>query len=195
MSGLETGGRPEAAKPGMLLRILTVPLKWLAALVILFEEWGWEPLQRFMASLARYPAVAALELRVVALPPGPAMLVFLLPSLILLPVNLLAIWLTAQGQALAGSTLIVAAKLLGTTLVARIFTLTQPALMRMAWFARFYHGWKVWEARLLEPVRASWVWRAGRELKRRWQEWRRQFGWREWWRQFKFREWLRQLFR
>jgi hypothetical protein len=165
-----------------LLRPLAEPFKWLLALIILFEEWGCEPLQRFMAWLARYPVVGALELRIVTLPPLSALLVFLVPTVVLLPVNLFAVWLTAHGQALAGTTLIVALKLLATTLVARIFTLTQPALMTLPWFARAYRQWKAWEAALLEPVRASWAWRAGQAFARRVKD-----GWsrhplRRWWR-------------
>ena len=39
-------------------------LRLAVALVILFEEWGWEPLQRLMARLARLPLLAWLERRV-----------------------------------------------------------------------------------------------------------------------------------
>lgn len=156
-----------------LLHWLALPIEWLLALILLFEEWGWEPLQRFMERLARWPAVAWVEHRIGALPPMIALPVFALPSLLLFPVNLFALWLVGQGQAALGTALIVAAKLVGTTLVVRIFTLTRPALMELAWFARLYRHWQVFEAALLTPIRASWPWRAGRALKRRWAEWRK----------------------
>jgi hypothetical protein len=156
-----------------LLHRLVLPLEWLLALVILFEEWGWEPLQRFMARLARWPAVASVERRIGALRPMPALLAFALPSLLLLPVNLFGLWLAGEGRAVLSATLIVAAKLSGTTLVARIFTLTRPALLELPWFARLYRRWQILEAALLAPVRASWAWRTGRTLKRRWAEWRK----------------------
>lgn len=155
-----------------LLRRLAVPLEWLLALVILFEEWGWEPLQRFMAQLAQWPAVAWVERRIAALPPAAALLVFALPSVVLLPVNLAALWLIGQGRTFSGPLLLGIAKLAATTLVARVFVLTRPALMRLPWFADFYHRWQVWEAALLAPVRASWLWQAARTLKRRWNDWR-----------------------
>jgi len=155
-----------------LLHWLALPLKWLVALVILFEEWGWEPFQRFMAQLARWPAVARLERRIASLPPSAALVAFALPSLVLLPVNLLGLWLTGQGLAVWGTVLIVAAKLVGTTLVGRVFTLTRSTLLELPWFARLYRRWQVWEAALLAPVRASWIWQAGRALKRLWRGWR-----------------------
>lgn len=139
----------------------------LIALVILFEEWGWEPLKRAMAWVARWPPLAWIERRVAALPPYAALAVFLGPTLLLLPVKFGALWLIGQGQALLGALLIVAAKLVGTALVARLFQLTQPALLRLAWFARVYARWSTWKAALLTRVRASWAWRVGRVVKRR----------------------------
>lgn len=159
----------------LLWRWLVVLLEWLAALVILFEEWGWEPLQRLMQRLAQWPLVATVEAHIGALSPIPALLVFALPSLLLLPVNLFGLWLTAQGQAGFGSAVIVAAKLLSTTLVARIFTLTRPALLQLSWFARLYARWQVIEAKLLAMVRQSWVWQLAGIARRRLADWRRQF--------------------
>jgi hypothetical protein len=139
----------------------------LLALLILFEEWGWEPLQRLAARIARLPPLAWLERRITRLPPWAALGVFVLPMLALLPVKLAALWLIGQGRATLGVLLIVAAKLVGTALVARLFTLTQPALMQLAWFARGYRRWLAWKTALLAQVRASWAWRAGRVFKRR----------------------------
>jgi hypothetical protein len=155
-----------------LLRQLAVPLEWLLALVILFEEWGWEPMQRFMERLALWPGVMWLERRIASLPPAFALAAFALPSLMLLPVNLAGVWLVGEGRALSGSVVIVAAKLVSTSLVGRIFMLTRPVLLQLGWFARAYARWQIWEAALLAPVRASWVWQTGRALKQRWRQWR-----------------------
>jgi hypothetical protein len=139
----------------------------LLALLILFEEWGWEPLKRAMAWVMRWAPLAWVERRIAALPPYAALVVFFLPTLLLLPVKLAALWLIAQGHKFLGLLVIVAAKLVGTALVARLFQLTQPALMRLPWFARLYLRWTVWKEALLVRVRASWAWRVGRVIKRR----------------------------
>ena len=151
----------------------------LLALLIVFEEWGWEPLQRALAWFAQWTRLRKLEERVAALPPTAALLVFLLPTVLLLPAKLAAVWLLARGHALLGVFTIVAAKLLGTALVARLFALTRPALLRLEWFARAYARWVQWKDLLLERLRASAAWRFGRRLKRalrrRWARWRATF--------------------
>lgn len=155
------------------LRLLKSLFGWLLALVILFEEWGWEPLQRALAWVARLPGLRWLEQRIQSLPPYASLALFLLPTLALLPVKLLALWLIGQGQVIFGTLVILATKLVGTAVVARLFSLTQPALMQLAWFASAYARWTIWKTALLAQVRASWPWRLGRVLKhrlqRRWQ--------------------------
>ncbi len=139
----------------------------LLAPVILFEEWGWEPLHRAMLWLGRWPPLAGIERRIGAMPPYAALVVFLLPTLLLLPIKLLALWLIGQGRAGLGLLVIVIAKLAGTALLARLFQLTQPALMQLAWFAHGYGRWTAWKEALLAQVRASWAGRVGRVVKRR----------------------------
>ena len=139
----------------------------LLGLALVFEEWGWEPLQRGLAWLGRLPLLRQIEALVARAPPPLALLILLLPAVTLLPVKLGALWLIGQGHRLLGLGLIVLAKLVGTAVVARLFTLTQPALMRMPWFAHLHGRWVVWKDGLLAQVRASWPWRAGRVAKRR----------------------------
>ncbi len=157
------------------MKLLRRALGALLALLILFEEWGWEPLQQALARLAHLPPIAALERWVAGLPPRAALALFLLPSLALIPVKLAALWLIGQGRPLLGLAVIVLAKVLGTALVARLFALTRPALMRMPRFARWYGRWTVWKDALLAQVRASWGWRTVRALQRlarqRWARW------------------------
>jgi hypothetical protein len=163
----------------VIRRFLRFVFTALAALVLLFEEWGWEPLAALLARLAKLPLWAWLERRIALLPPWGALLVFFVPMLALLPVKVLALYLFATDHPTAGLALLMGAKLAGTALVARLFTLTQPALMQLAWFAHWYPRWKAWKDGLMEQVRASAVWRAGRHFKRRlkarWQALRR------WW--------------
>lgn len=154
-----------------MLQRLLAPLRWLLrlalALLILFEEWGWEPLRRAFALLARLPLVRRCEGWLSRLPPRWALVVLLLPSLLILPVKLGALWLVAQGQVALGVGLVVAAKLAGTALLAWLFQLIQPALLQLPWFARLYARWTAWKAGLLAWVRASAVWRMARAIKLR----------------------------
>jgi hypothetical protein len=141
-------------------------LRGLLALVILFEEWGWEALSHALGRLAALPPVRWLEARIAALPPYAALAVFLVPSLLLVPVKLAALWFITRGHAGLGLAVIVLAKVAGTAVLARLFSLTRASLLRLAWFARLHDRWVAFKDELLAAVRASAVWQAARRLRR-----------------------------
>jgi hypothetical protein len=159
-----------------LLRALLWPFKWLVALLILFEEWGWEPLQRVLARIALWPGFRWLDAVIRRLPPYAALALLSVPAVALLPIKLSALWLIKQGHAVLALVVILAAKIVGTAVVAHLFSLTQPALMRLPWFAHRYTQWTDWKNRLLAQVRASAIWRTSRlfkrQLRRQWARWR-----------------------
>jgi hypothetical protein len=140
----------------ILRALLLAPL----ALILLFEEWGWEPLARSFALLAQHRLWGAIERRITSLPPWAALLAFGVPVLLLVPIKLLALYLFAEGHVAVGLGLVLAAKLAGTALAARLFQLTEPALLQIKWFARLYLPWKRWKDRLLAQLRESsqWLW-------------------------------------
>ena len=137
-----------------------------AAALLFFEEWGWRPLTAWAARLAQWPPLARLEARIRTLSPRFALALFLLPSLLLMPVKLLALWFIQHGQAGLGLAVIVAAKLLGTALVGRLFVLTEPQLMKFAWFAQALGWWRLTKERVRAAVQASAAWRGARRLQR-----------------------------
>jgi hypothetical protein len=100
----------------LAIRILKNLFSGLLALLILFEEWGWEPLQRALAWIGRLPGLRWVERRIQALPPYAALALFLLPTAMLLPVKLLALWLIGQGKVWAGTLVILGAKVVGTAM-------------------------------------------------------------------------------
>ncbi|MFL9668794.1 hypothetical protein WIX39_017735 [Variovorax sp. AB1(2024)] len=154
-----------------LLRVLRALVRALGTALLvpllLFEEWGWEPLAALMARLARLPLWARLENQLRQLPPWGALLAFFVPVLLLLPVKVLALFLFSRGHAATALTVLVLAKLVGTAIVARIFQLVERPLMRIPWFARWYPRWKAWKDRVLTVVRQSRPWRIVRALKGR----------------------------
>ena len=155
-----------------LLKALAWPFKWLLALLILFEEWGWEPLQRLLARIGRSPGLRWIEAWIGRLPPLAALAVFALPALALLPIKVLALWLLGLGRVFLGTAVILLTKLVGTAVIARLFTLTRPALMQLGWFARAYARWDAWKTSLLAWVRATVVWRTARTWRLRLRRWR-----------------------
>jgi hypothetical protein len=112
----------------------------LFALILLFEEWGWRPLSAWIGRLARFPIVAKIEGLIVQLPPYGALAAFILPSALLFPLKLIALYLIATGHALMAGSLFIGAKVVGTAVLARLYYLTLPKLMQIGWFARA-HNW------------------------------------------------------
>jgi len=146
----------------------------LAAIVIFIEEWGWRPLTAFAAALARWLHLQRLEARIARVAPITALLLFLAPAVLLFPLKLAALWLIGQGQTGLGVAIIVAAKVLGTAFLGRLFILVEPQLMTFGWFARALGWWHETKARIGERVRRSAPWRAARALQRLWRaRWRK----------------------
>ena len=154
-----------------LWRALRSVLLALAAAVLFIEEWGWRPLTAWAARLASWPPLARLEAHIRTLPPRWALAAFLVPAVALFPVKLLALWAIHAGQAALGIAVIVAAKLLGTALVGRLFILTEPQLMQFAWFAAALGWWRRTKERVKAAVHALPAWRQLRATARRWRVW------------------------
>lgn len=148
----------------LFLKPLRLLFRGIAALILLFEEWGWEPLARQLAKLGRLRVFRQLEGWIQGLPPYPALLLFFLPGLILMPFKILALYWLGSGKVIAGVTAVVLAKITGTAAAARLFMLTQPALMRLGWFATVYTRFKTWKDSLMQWVRESRWYRSTRAL-------------------------------
>jgi hypothetical protein len=148
----------------MVMRWICTPF---IALFLLFEEWGWVPLAALLSRLKEIPLWAWCERRIAQLPPFAALLVLLVPSIGLLPAKFMALWLIRHGQYGLGLFVLLSAKLVGTAFLARLFELTQPALMKFAWFAKWYPRWKTWKDALLASIRASQLWQFSRVIKLR----------------------------
>lgn len=138
---------------------------WLIALVLLFEEWGWEYLAAIVAWFGRLPGLRWIEGRIRTVPPYGALALFAVPLLTLLPVKLLALYWLGHGHTVLGISLIIAAKLGGTAVSARLFMLTRPTLMKLAWFARAFDKWMRFKDGVLTRVKSSRAWQQWQTFK------------------------------
>jgi hypothetical protein len=170
-AGAAWGARQAAGALRLAWRLARPVLAWalqvVLALLILLEEWGWQPLADLLGRLARWRPWARAEAAIAGLPPYAALVVFALPSLLLLPLKFVALFLIAKGQLVLAGLLFAGAKVAATALVARLFLLTRPALMRIAWFAWAYSLFVPWKEAMEAYVRSSYVWRVGRVWKAR----------------------------
>jgi hypothetical protein len=160
-----------------LKRLLAAPFVLFAALIILLEDWLWDDLARLGAAIGRLPVFRQIESLIVALPPYAALLFFAVPSLLLVPVKLAALYLISRGQTTLGLVTVIGAKVAGTALIARIYTLTRPKLLRILWFARLHVRFLAFKSRVYEAIRSTTLYRAAHDLQQRFRQlvsrWRR----------------------
>jgi len=143
-----------------LKRLFLPPLIVLAALWMFIEEWLWNHLVTFTQWVARAPFFRWIEARLAKLSPYGAMAVLFIPALLLLPIKIAALYFIAHGRAATGVMVIIGAKILGTAVVARLFTVCRPALLSIQWFRRLFEGILRLKARLYGYIKSSAAWRA-----------------------------------
>ncbi|MEK6302626.1 MAG: hypothetical protein AABO41_18090 [Acidobacteriota bacterium] len=159
--------KQRASTTKRIKRLVAAPFVLLAAVIILLEDWLWDDLARLAAVIGRLPIFRQTEAFIVALPPYWALAFFAVPSALLIPVKVIAIYFVAHGHALAGLLTVVAAKVAGTALVARLFTLTRPNLLRISWFAWLYERFIAFKARLYDAIKATRAYRVAHQMKLR----------------------------
>ena len=150
-----------------LVRIAKGAVDLFLVLILLFEEWGWRPLANLIGRLRRFEIWARFENWLTTLPPYGALCAFVLPSCLIFPLKIAAVYLVATGHFLTAALLLLGAKVVGTAVLARIFVLTQPKLMQIGWFASLYDWVVPWKDALFARIRASWAWRYARVVKAR----------------------------
>lgn len=139
----------------MLKKTLVAPFVWLIALFLVLEDWLWEPLLRFLRSLAKWRFVKFLETTVGKLPPYGALLFFAVPVILLFPFKFFGLYLVAHGQKIAGLSVFIVAKVVGTGIAAWVYSLTEPALSKLAWFVALRTAFSRFKASIYERVKTS----------------------------------------
>lgn len=159
----------------LLKRLLAAPFVFVAALIILFEDWLWDDLQRIASAIGRLPILRQIESLVAGAPPYAALAMFGAPSLLLVPVKLAALYFIAHGQPAFGFLTAVAVKVAGTALVARIYTLTQPNLLRIEWFAFLHTRFTAFKSRVYAAIKATSVYQAAHLRYAQMKEWMKEW--------------------
>lgn len=146
-----------------LKKTLAAPFVILAAIFVLVEDWLWDDLLRLMAAIGRLPVFRQIEMLIANLPPYAALAMFATPSLLLIPVKLAALWFIAHGQPALGFLTAVAAKVAGTALVARIYSLTHKKLLLIGWFAWLHVRFVAFKAKVYSVIKASYIYQTAHE--------------------------------
>lgn len=137
----------------------------LFAILLIIEEWLWD----FLSACGHYLAVLLklerFERWLSQTSPTTALFAFMIPILIVTPINIAALSLLFHGMLLQGILLEVFAKLLGTLLVARVFTLTKSQLLTFGILAVIYNTITAWLRWAHAKIVDTDIYRMSRELK------------------------------
>lgn len=99
-----------------------------ATLFILFEEWVWFKLLRWMKALASLPVFKQIESVIREQNRWVSLILFIIPELAFIPVKLGVVWLFGNNHAYFGVILFIAAKLTGTALFAWMYSVTEAKI-------------------------------------------------------------------
>ena len=86
-----------------LKRALEMAIVPLAAAIVFVEQTLIKYLNVAMAAVARWPPIAKFEAWLVGLPPYAALCAFVTPSILILPIKLIALWFAAHRAVRAGA--------------------------------------------------------------------------------------------
>ena len=132
-------------------RSLASSLLFVAALVLLFEEWFWDKSTAVAKRLGRLPLLSDLESWIRHRERWGSLALFAAPVLVIYPFKALALYAMAHGYVIGGMVAFILAKLVATALFARLYQLTEHAIIQFHWVRRtraaflrvraFIHAW------------------------------------------------------
>jgi hypothetical protein len=132
----------------------------LIALVFLLETWLWDRLKPIVAWSVDHvlwrKMKGAAALRIAELSPSAALIVFVIPVAILVPIKIAALWLMAHGAWWGALGVLLLGKLVGLGVTAFLFDLIREKLLQMATFRALYErvmAWRAWAHAEVRPLR------------------------------------------
>ncbi len=137
------------------------PLLLVLAVLFLVEAWLWRHLGPLVRRCAQFIPFARLKAAVSRwaeqLPPYAALVLFLIPLLLVEPLNGVAVWAFAHRHWSVGVLCLVAEKLLGVGLMAFLYAACERQLRSIPWFARLVDWFlrlKAWAEAEVAPFKA-----------------------------------------
>lgn len=106
------------------------PFVFLATVVLLFEEFVWFALLGVMTKIGKLPVLRQIGIWMGTLGKWGSLALFVLPVAALFPVKIFALWLMGAHHPFLGAVTFIFAKIVGTALFARIYTIAEPKIMQ-----------------------------------------------------------------
>jgi hypothetical protein len=129
-----------------------------ALLLVVLEHVLWAGSRTALHAIASLGPVRAAQLWLGLLPPYAAVPLFLVPDLFSHAAGILATVLLAQGHVVAATIIAVLFKGAATLVLVWIYQACEPALLRVAWFARLHRGVlaaRHWVLERVKPMREA----------------------------------------
>lgn len=127
------------------------------ALFFLLESWLWDAAGALVGRLLRALPFEEYKQRlsdyIERLDPLPALGLFIIPVLVLLPLKFLALWLLSKGFIFSGIGTVVCAKIAGLGGSSFLFTLCKPKLLQLRFIRWLYHHCLYWRAKAYAMVK------------------------------------------
>ncbi|WP_051357077.1 hypothetical protein [Azorhizobium doebereinerae] len=159
---LSSDPSPQRRRPSGPHRSALRPLFMVLAVLFLIEAWLWEKTAPMVAWVARHIPFEALKHAIARwarrLPPYGALVLFVVPLILIEPINILALWFYAHKEFVLGSLCFLVAKLVGVGLMAFLFEACRAQLRSIRWFARLCDGVlaiNAWAHRQVEPYKVQ----------------------------------------
>src|SRR4029077_4109522 len=123
------------------------PLWVILALLLLLEAWLWDHLEPIVARVVNFIPWGRVKIAVARwvenLPPYVALIVFVIPLIVVLPVKFLEVYFIATGNWFGAVVTLLLAKLLGLGVTAFVFDATRGKLLQIAGFQGLFAGF-IW---------------------------------------------------
>lgn len=140
------------------MRRFSRPIWFLLALAFLAEAWLWNTLSPVIGAFVAWLPIETVRRwarrHIEGMPPAAALLVFLVPVFLLMPLKFVGLWLLMNHHWIAALCLLGFAKAAGVGLSAFIFGATKPKLLQLSWF-RVVHDAVLrcydWAHRMADP--------------------------------------------
>ena len=147
-----------------LKRALEIAIVPFAAAIVFVEQTLIKYLNVVMAAVARLPLIAKFEAWLLTLPPYAALCAFVTPSILILPIKLIALWFAMIGQYELALGTVIAGKIMGTAILARLYRILRPKLMTIPWFARLDTWFFYWRDQAYAFVRSLPAWQRAKAM-------------------------------
>ena len=145
-------------------RLATRVLFFVAACVLAFEEWIWNHTSALLRRVGRLPPFRWIEGWVRRRTPLQALILYVLPVLVVLPLKGFALGVIGHGHVALGFSILFIAKIIGTAVLARLWQMTEPAITTYRWIRRGRDGFLRLRHRLYRWLHQQPVYRRTRAL-------------------------------